>query len=132
MKESWYSVLLTETSMAYGIRVLFVNREAYRILAQGDTNVKLTLSVTWEGKKGEPIKHTISENSLISYGKKAYTQAANGNVTTAISITLKGLDSIVGKKLYVTANIASTTAVSGTEDYAVYTVPGAVTTPEEN
>ena len=122
----------TATSINLGVRILFTNREAYKVLAQGGTKVTLTLSITWNGKI-VPIQHTVKEDSLKQYAKTAYNQTATGVVKTAVSVTITGLNAIAGKTLSVTANMDSTTNVSGAKAFEAYEVPQVVaTTPEEN
>jgi hypothetical protein len=121
----------TADTINLGVRVLFENREAYAVLANGETKTAITISLTWNGRTDSPIQHTVTEASVKEFGDKAFGQSENGSVTTAISINVKGLKSIAGKTLNVTAKLTSTTHVeSAAKSFDAYNVPQASTDTE--
>ena len=121
----------TADTINLGVRVLFENREAYAVLAQGETKTSITISLTWNGRVASPVQHTVTEKSMKDFGNNAFGQSENGSVKTAISINVKGLKSIAGKTLNVTAKLTSTTHVeSAAKSFDAYKVPQASTDTE--
>ena len=116
----------TDQQITTGVRVLFDNREAYRIVANGGSALTLKLYMTWTNRGGDPISYTYSESKFMEYASKAYTQSATDKgVTTALAISITGLNNIAGKTLILSTSLSSSTMVAGMQTFEEYAVPAA-------
>ena len=112
----------TETEAKFGFRVRFTKPEGYKVLAESaDTGMDLVIRIKWDGMKIPEVSYTITNDTLKSYAKNAYTQVTTGELKRAITVTITSLNRLPdGATLYVTPDVVSVTGVTRTGAEATY------------
>lgn len=104
-----------ENSVKFGIRLELRNEDGYAVLANTtDSRLVLTATITW-GEEKLPLTHVFRAATLTSFAQGVEDKlAANETITTAIVLTITGLDVLAeGEDLYLQPTLTSDTTVSG-------------------
>ena len=87
---------VTASSATFSMRLKLSTKEAYKLLAESESGVSLSFTVSWTGMD-ESITYTVSGDVMSEYGKACYDQVDSGDKTAmsinkTIELKLKGID----------------------------------------
>jgi hypothetical protein len=104
----------SDTAVKFGIKLEFVNAEAYTLIANSDTKLELHALITWTGLAA-PMDYIFSDATLKSYASLVAADLANsGSTKKAITLTFTGVE-VLGEdgQINVTPVLESETSISG-------------------
>jgi len=101
---------ISQGTLVCGYDFKFSNSEAYKLLAQGGSNITIRSSLTWENNSGSELVYVFEESIIKDYGSN---RPDNSNYK--LTLTISGLQKIAGQKLTVNTQVISATGVSATK-----------------